>query len=160
MTNLYQFTLKNIEGHDLPLSAFNNQVILIVNVASQCGLTPQYSELQNLYETYKDKGFEVLGIPCNQFLGQEPGSHEEIKSFCETRYGVTFTVTEKVDVNGSNRTPLYDFLAGDSATFPGDIEWNFEKFLIDRQGNVLQRFSPKVTPMTPEITQAIEQGLK
>src|SRR5690606_4464561 len=118
----------------------------VVNVASKCGLTPQYKKLEPLYREYQAKGFAILGLPCNQFMGQEPGTDEEIQNFCATKYDVTFPLSGKVDVNGANRNPLYTFLAGEQAKFPGDIQWNFEKFLIGKNGDVVKRFSPKVEP--------------
>jgi len=144
----------------LPLSQFKGEVLLLVNVASQCGLTPQYAGLKNLKDTYSDQGFQVLGLPCNQFAGQEPGTESEIKKFCETNFQVTFPLTSKIDVNGHNRDPLYAHLAGEAAKFPGDITWNFEKFLVSKDGEVLQRFSPKTMPESEEVIQAIEKAIK
>ena len=152
----YEFTMQTLSGEEQNLADYNGKVTLIVNVASECGLTPQYTQLQALYEKYQDKNFQVVGFPCNQFGAQEPGSAEQIASFCETRYQVTFPMMEKVDVNGANRADLYTYLAGDGAAFPGDITWNFEKFLVDKTGAVVQRFSPKTAPDAPEIIEAIE----
>ena len=121
-------------------------MLLVVNVASKCGLTPQYAGLENLYQTYRERGFAVLGVPCNQFAGQEPGSEADIQSFCSLNYGVSFPMSAKVEVNGSARHPLYRLLAGEGAEFPGDITWNFEKFLLGPDGRVLARFSPRTAP--------------
>ncbi len=159
MSTIYDFTLNKLGGGQLPLSQFSGKVLLVVNVASKCGLTPQYQQLEAIYRTYKAQGFEVLGIPCNQFMGQEPGSDEEIQSFCSTRYDVSFPMSSKVEVNGAGRDPLYTFLAGDAASFAGDIQWNFEKFLIGKDGGVIQRFSPKVAPDAPEVIEAIRAAL-
>ena len=132
-----------------------------MNVASQCGLTPQYAGLQELHEEYAERGLVVLGFPCNQFAGQEPGSEAEIKTFCETRYGVTFPMFAKIDVNGASRAPLYAFFTSQPTQpdGPGDIMWNFAKFLVDKQGNVVARFNPRVAPDAPELTSAIEKTL-
>ena len=134
---------------------------LIVNVASKCGLTPQYEQLEAIHERYADRGFSVLGVPCNQFMEQEPGSAEEIATFCSTTYGVTFPMTEKVEVNGDGRHPLYDQLTpvADAEGRDGDIQWNFEKFLVGADGQVVARFAPTVVPDEPAITAAIEAAL-
>jgi len=134
---------------------------LLVNVASKCGLTPQYSELESLQKTYGDRGFSVLGFPCNQFMGQEPGTHAEIVEFCSTTYGVTFPLMEKIDVNGDDRHALYEVLTAtaDAEGVDGDIRWNFEKFLVGRDGNVVARFSPLVLPDAPEVVDTIEKAL-
>ncbi len=152
-------TVKDIDGKDVSLKAYRGKVLLIVNVASHCGFTPQYKALEAVYEKYKDKGFAVLGFPCNQFGAQEPGTNEEIKQFCSSKYNVTFPLFDKIDVNGANRHPLYESLAGKSSPYPGDIKWNFSKFLIGRDGTILKRFESKVTPDSPEVTQAIEAAL-
>ena len=133
----------------------------MVNVASRCGLTPQYSGLEKLHEQYSAQGFTVLGVPCNQFLGQEPGSAEEIAEFCSATYGVTFPMTEKVEVNGEGRHPLYQRLVGtaDGEGYSGDIRWNFEKFLVGRDGRVVGRFSPQTEPEAPELVAAVEAQL-
>jgi glutathione peroxidase len=128
-------------------------------VASQCGLTPQYKALEALQEKYQAKGFTVLGFPCNQFGSQEPGTNEEIKQFCSSKYNVTFPLFDKIDVNGSKRHELYVALAGEKSPFPGDIKWNFGKFLIGRDGKIIKRFEPKTTPDAPEVTAAIEAAL-
>lgn len=159
MSNFYDFSLSKLGGGELKLSDFKGKVVLVVNVASKCGLTPQYKKLEPLYREYKAKGFEVLGIPCNQFMGQEPGSDEEIQSFCSTRYDVTFPMSGKIEVNGEGRDSLYQFLAGTDAAFPGDIQWNFEKFIIGKDGNVLKRFSPKVEPDAEEVIASIKSAL-
>jgi glutathione peroxidase len=161
MTTLHDFSAKGIDGTEQSLRDYAGKVALIVNVASQCGLTPQYGGLEELYTHFKDRGLVVLGFPCNQFGGQEPGSEGEIKTFCETRYGVTFPLFGKIDVNGPDRHPLYAFLTG-AATAPdgpGDIRWNFAKFLIDRQGKVVARFPPTTVPASDEIVAALEQQL-
>ncbi|MDH6226463.1 glutathione peroxidase [Streptomyces sp. MJP52] len=135
--------------------------LLIVNVASRCGLTPQYNGLEKLQERYAERGFSVLGVPCNQFMGQEPGSAEEIAEFCSATYGVTFPMTEKVEVNGAGRHPLYRRLTGfaDAGGHAGDVRWNFEKFLVDREGNVVARFAPQTEPEADEVVAAIEKVL-
>ncbi len=158
--NLYQIPLKDIDGKDTSLEAYKGKVLLIVNVASKCGLTPQYAALESLYEKYKDQGFVVLGFPCNQFAGQEPGSSAEIKQFCSGKYNVTFPMFSKIDVNGPDRHPLYVALAGQESPFPGDIKWNFNKFLIGRDGKILNRFEPKTKPDSEEVVKAIEAALK
>lgn len=145
--SFYDFEMKNIQGKTVKLSKFKNNVILVVNTASKCGLTPQYEGLEELYKTNKSKGFVVLGFPCNQFLGQEPGTSEEIQSFCTNKYNVTFPLFEKIEVNGENAHPLYLFLKGQQPLEgKNDIRWNFEKFLIDKSGKVVKRYSPKTKP--------------
>ncbi|MDG9707662.1 glutathione peroxidase [Streptomyces sp. DH10] len=150
-----------LQGGSADLSQYAGKVVLVVNVASKCGLTPQYNGLEKLHERYAERGFTVLGVPCNQFLGQEPGSAEEIADFCSATYGVTFPMTEKVEVNGENRHPLYDRLTGfaDAEGHSGDIRWNFEKFLIGRDGTVVARFSPQTEPESDEVVAAIEAQL-
>ena len=143
MSTLQSFDVAGIDGGENPLPGLEGQVVLLVNVASQCGLTPQYSGLQQLYSELKDQGFAVVGLPCNQFGAQEPGSEDEIVRFCETKFGVEFPMTEKIDVNGDDRHPLYVWL---TETFPGDIEWNFEKFLVNRDGEVVRRYPPATAP--------------
>src|SRR3982750_638387 len=159
MTTAHDFTLKTINGADKPLSDYKGRVLLVVNVASECGYTPQYTGLQSLYDDYKDKGFTIVGVPCNQFGGQEPGSNKEIREFCSATFHVTFPMLEKTDVNGANRHPLYVQLAGKASPFPGNIEWNFTKFLVGRDGKILARFSSKVKPDAPELRAAIESAL-
>jgi glutathione peroxidase len=150
-----------LQGGSADLSRYAGTAVLVVNVASKCGLTPQYAGLERLQERYAGRGFTVLGVPCNQFLGQEPGSSEEIAEFCSATYGVTFPMTEKVEVNGENRHPLYDRLTGhaDAEGHSGDIRWNFEKFLIGRDGKVAARFSPQTEPESAEVVAAIEAQL-
>lgn len=157
--SLYDIPLKDIDGNPAKLDAYKGKVLLIVNVASKCGLTPQYSALEKVYQKYKDQGLVVLGFPCNQFGNQEPGSNEEIKEFCSNKYQVTFPMFDKLDVNGANRHPLYAELAGKESPFPGDIKWNFNKFLIGRDGKILKRIEPKTTPDSKEVTDAIEAAL-
>ncbi|GFM53047.1 glutathione peroxidase [Pseudomonas capsici] len=159
MSAFHDITLKALNGQELPLAPLKNTVVLVVNVASKCGLTPQYAALESLYQQYKDKGFSILGLPCNQFAGQEPGSEQEIQEFCKLNYGVTFALGEKLEVNGAQRHPLYRLLAGEGAEFPGDITWNFEKFLVGRNGAVIARFSPRMAPDDPVVIQAIEKAL-
>ncbi|KOV66194.1 glutathione peroxidase [Streptomyces sp. MMG1121] len=150
-----------LQGGSAHLEGYAGQAVLIVNVASKCGLTPQYSGLEKLQERYGDQGFTVLGVPCNQFLGQEPGSAEEIAEFCSATYGVTFPLTEKVEVNGEGRHPLYERLVGfaDGEGHSGDIRWNFEKFLIGRDGRIVARFSPQTEPESAQVVAAIEGQL-
>ncbi|QWB28370.1 glutathione peroxidase [Streptomyces koelreuteriae] len=150
-----------LQGGSADLSQYAGQAVLVVNVASKCGLTPQYTGLEKLQERYAQRGFTVLGVPCNQFLGQEPGSAEEIAEFCSATYGVTFPLTEKVEVNGDDRHPLYDRLTGfaDAEGHSGDIRWNFEKFLIGRDGRVVARFSPQTEPESDEVVRAVEAQL-
>ncbi|MBC3954786.1 MULTISPECIES: glutathione peroxidase [Pseudomonas] len=159
MSAFHDIKLKALDGHELSLADFKNNVVLVVNVASKCGLTPQYAALENLYQRYKDKGLTILGLPCNQFAGQEPGSEKEIAEFCELNYGVTFPLGEKLEVNGPQRHPLYRLLAGEGAEFPGDITWNFEKFLVRKSGEVIARFSPRTLPDDATVIQAIEKAL-
>ena len=156
---VYEFTPKGMDGKDVALSKYDGQVLLIVNVASQCGYTPQYPGLEKLYEKYKDKGFAVLGFPCNQFGGQEPGTETEIKTFCETSFGVKFPLFAKIEVNGENTHPLYAFLKKAQPGLLGTegIKWNFTKFLVDRKGNPVKRYASKDTPeeIDPEIEKLI-----
>ncbi|KUN70268.1 glutathione peroxidase [Streptomyces canus] len=150
-----------LTGGSADLGRYAGKAVLIVNVASKCGLTPQYNGLEKLQERYADQGFTVLGVPCNQFLGQEPGSAEEIAEFCSATYGVTFPLTEKVEVNGEGRHALYERLVGfaDAEGHTGDIRWNFEKFLIGRDGSVVARFSPQTEPESDELVSAVEGAL-
>ncbi|MFJ9118109.1 glutathione peroxidase [Streptomyces sp. NPDC102394] len=150
-----------LQGGSAGLPQYAGRAVLIVNVASKCGLTPQYAGLERLQERFADQGFTVLGVPCNQFLGQEPGSSEEIAEFCSATYGVTFPMTEKVEVNGDGRHPLYDRLVSfaDAEGHDGDIRWNFEKFLIGRDGKVVARLSPQTEPEAAEVVAAIESAL-
>lgn len=153
--------LKTLDGSPDALAAARGKVTLVVNVASACGLTPQYTQLEGLQKSYADQGFTVLGVPCNQFGEQEPGSPEEIETFCSTTYGVTFPMSEKVEVNGENRHALYEALVttADAEGHVGDIRWNFEKFLLGRDGSVLARFDPMTTPDDAAVTEAIESAL-
>jgi glutathione peroxidase len=158
--SIYRFQVKTIDGQEISLNQYEGKVALIVNTASKCGFTPQFSELQSLYEEYKDKGFVVLGFPCNQFMSQEPGSEEDIKSFCELNYGVTFPMFAKVEVNGVYTHPLFSYLRKQTPRIFGinTIKWNFTKFLVDSKGNVVKRFAPTIKPH--EIVKDIEALLK
>jgi glutathione peroxidase len=157
--SLYDIPLKDIDGKNTSLKPYQGKVLLVVNVASHCGYTPQYAALEALNRKYKDQGLAVLGFPCNQFGGQEPGTAEEIKQFCSSKYDVTFPLFEKIEVNGAHRHPLYGLLAGKDSPFAGDIKWNFTKFLISRDGKILKRFESKVKPDSPEVVEAIESAL-
>jgi glutathione peroxidase len=157
--SLYDIPLKDIDGQATSLAPYRGKVLLIVNVASKCGNTPQYEQLEALYEKHKSDGFEVLGFPCNQFGQQEPGSNEQIKEFCSSTYSVTFPLFDKLDVNGEHRHPLYTALAGEKSPFPGNIGWNFEKFLVGRDGKILHRFAPRTKPDAPEVVAAIDEAL-
>jgi glutathione peroxidase len=158
---IYGFTLNSIDGKPAPLADYKGKVVLIVNVASQCGYTPQYSALEAIYEKYKDQGFVILGFPANDFGAQEPGTNEEIKTFCTRKYSVTFPMYAKISVKGDDQAPLYAYLTKETGSgISGDIKWNFTKFLVDRNGKVVQRFEPAVTPDSQEVTGAIEKQLK
>jgi glutathione peroxidase len=159
MQPLPDFALKRLDGGKDSLGAYRGQVLLIVNVASQCGYTPQYKELQALYERYRDRGFSILGFPSNDFGKQEPGSDQEIAKFCRANYGVEFPMFTKSKILGENAHPLYRELASRPEPIGGDVTWNFEKYLVDREGRVAARFDPEVTPEDPRITQDIEQLL-
>ena len=159
MTALKDFTVNDIDGQPLPLSRFDGKAVLLVNVASKCGLTPQYEGLEALWREGKDMGLVVVGLPCNQFGAQEPGTPKQIKEFCSLSYDVSFPITEKIEVNGPGRHPLYQWLAGPGAKFPGDIRWNFEKFLIGRDGQVRERFAPDTTPEDAGLKSAIAAAL-
>ncbi len=158
---LYDITINTLAGEPSSLGEYRGKALLIVNVASKCGLTPQYAGLERLHNNYKDRGFSVLGFPCNQFLGQEPGTPEEIQAFCSATYGVSFPLFEKIDVNGEGRHPIYDELSmvPDADGEAGDIKWNFEKFLISSQGEVVARFRPQLEPEDPIIIDAVEAQL-
>lgn len=160
MTNLWDIPLNNIDGKATSLRAFEGKVVLVVNVASQCGLTPQYEQLESVYLKYKDQGLVVAGFPCNDFAGQEPGSNAEIKQFCSSKFQVSFPLFDKLHVKGAGQHPLYQALTGKQAPFPGDVKWNFGKFLVSRQGTILKRFEPAIKPDAPEVIQAIESALK
>src|SRR5437763_6092937 len=160
-SSVYDFTLNSIDGAPTPLSSFKGKVVLLVNVASKCGYTPQYAGLEKLYEKYKDQGLVLVGIPANNFGGQEPGSNEEIKTFCSRNYNVTFPLMSKVSVKGTDKTPLYQYLT-DATVNPktaGEIKWNFTKFLVDKKGNVINRFESAVTPESADLVKAIEAAL-
>lgn len=155
-SSIYEFTLKTIDGAPAPLSQYQGKVVLIVNVASRCGYTPQYAGLEKLYRKYKDRGFVILGVPANNFGGQEPGTEAEIREFCKRNYDVTFPMMSKVSVKGADMVPLYRYLT--SAT-GGDVQWNFTKFLVGKDGRVIARFEPNVAPDSPELIAAIEKAL-
>ncbi len=157
--DLYAIPLKNIDGDAASLAPYRGKVMLIVNVASKCGYTPQYKELEAVYRAHRDAGLVVLGFPCNQFGQQEPGTNAEIKAFCSLNFQVSFPLFDKLDVNGEHRHPLYTALAGADSPFPGDIGWNFTKFVIGRDGRILARFSSKVKPDAPEVLAAIQSAL-
>jgi glutathione peroxidase len=157
--SIYDIPLKDIDGNQTSLKPYQGKVLLIVNVASKCGFTPQYKALEALYQKYKDQGLVVLGFPCNQFAHQEPGTDAEIKEFCTSKYDVTFPMFDKIEVNGANRHPLYVLLAGKESPFPGDIGWNFTKFIVGSDGKILKRFSSSVKPDSAEVAQAIESAL-
>lgn len=160
--SIYDFIMKDIDGHDVQIGRYRGQVLLIVNVASKCGHTPQYEGLQNIYLKYKDQGFALLGFPANNFLHQEPGTNQEIKNFCSLRYNVTFPLFSKISVKGEDKAPLYRFLTEKETNpaFSGEIKWNFTKFLISKSGKTIGRFASGIKPESPEITQAIEGALK
>lgn len=159
--SIYDIDIASLDSTPGALSRLDDTVTLVVNVASKCGLTPQYTQLELLQERYGDRGFSVLGVPCNQFMEQEPGTPEEIAAFCSTTYGVTFPLTEKIEVNGDDRHPLYQELTriADAEGHDGDIRWNFEKFLVGSDGTVLARFAPTTVPDDPSIIEAIESAL-
>ena len=159
-TKLQDIPLKDINGKETSLGAYKGQVLLVVNVASKCGLTPQYKALEAVHQKYKDKGFSVLGFPCNDFGSQEPGTNQEIKEFCSTKYAVTFPLFDKLHVKGPEQHKLYAALTGTTSPYPGEIKWNFGKFLIGKDGKILKRFEPKVAPDSPEVMAAIEAALK
>lgn len=156
--NIYDVTVKDMDSKDISLADYKGKVLLIVNVASHCGYTKQYEGLEKIYEQNKDKGFEILAFPSNDFGEQEPGTNEEIKQFCESKYNITFKLFDKITVQGSNASPLYEILMNNAPT-KGAIDWNFEKFLIDRNGNITGRYKSKVTPESEELTSAINAEL-
>ena len=160
--SLYDIPLHTLSGADTSLADYKGKTVLVVNVASKCGLTPQYEGLERLQKRYEDRGFTVLGVPCNQFGGQEPGTAEEIESFCSVTYGVTFPMLEKLEVNGETRHDLYSELTQtpDAEGAAGDVQWNFEKFLVTPQGTVAARFRPQTQPESAEVVAAIESQLK
>lgn len=159
-SSLYAIPLTLNDGTETDFGRFRGKVVLVVNVASQCGFTPQYAGLQALYQKYQGRGFDILGVPCNQFAGQEPGSDQDIQEFCSRNFGVTFPLTKKADVRGKEQHPLYAELTKfKNGILPGLIKWNFEKFLISSEGNIVARFAPNVEPDDPEISAAIEREL-
>lgn len=161
MTDLQSIELETLGGEPTTLGEYSGRAVLLVNVASKCGLTPQYSALEKLATDYADRGLTVVGVPCNQFMGQEPGTAEEIQTFCSATYGVTFPLLAKIEVNGDNRHPLYSVLTetADADGAAGDVQWNFEKFLIAPDGTVVNRFRPRTVPDAPEVIGAIEAQL-
>jgi len=160
--SVLDFTMRSIDEKEVPLSTYRGKVLLIVNVASRCGNTKQYEGLQKLYEIYRERGFEVLGFPANNFLGQEPGTNVDIKEFCSTKYGVTFPMFSKISVKGGDQHPLYRFLTSDSTNpkYSGSVKWNFQKYLINRDGEVIAKFAPGDEPMSADVVSAIEAALK
>ncbi len=161
MASLHDFTHETLDGKPRPLADFKGKPVLVVNVASRCGLTPQYAGLQKLQQTYGPLGFNVLGFPCNQFMGQEPGSEAQIAEFCTKHYGVTFPMFAKLEVNGAGRAPLFAWLTQEKTApdGPGDVAWNFAKFLVGKDGKLIARFNPRVAPDAPELIAAIEKAL-
>jgi len=159
MSTLWDFEINTIQGGDNLIPALKDKLVLAVNVASKCGLTPHYKGLESLYEENEEQGFVVVGFPCNQFGEQEPGTEDEIVAFCTTNYGVKFPMTTKIDVNGDGRHPIYAWLTDEANGFPGDIEWNFEKFLIDRNGRIVGRYPPATTPEDAGLLQDIADRL-
>ncbi len=157
-TSLYDFTMLDIDGKPVNLGQYRGKVLLLVNTASFCGNTPQYSDLQSLYEQYHDKGFEILAFPANNFGQQEPGSNEEIKSFCFTKYSLTFPLFSKISVKGTDKHPLYQYLT-EQSPYSGEVEWNFQKYLVDRSGNIVGRFHHRTKPSAPEVVKEVERTL-
>jgi glutathione peroxidase-family protein len=162
MKSIYDFRVADINGNDVNLIDYKGKVLLIVNVASKCGFTPQYKGLQKIYSEYKDKGFEILAFPSNDFMGQEPGTNEQIKNFCQLNYQVSFPLFSKISVKGKSIHPLYRFLTEKNTNpeFAGGITWNFNKFLVDRKGNIVNRFDSKTEPQNPELVKAVEKALQ
>ncbi len=158
--NVYKYKVLNIDKEEVALSDYKGKVLLIVNVASKCGFTPQYKGLEKIYRKYKPQGFEILAFPCNDFKNQEPGTNEEIKNFCSVNYDVTFPLFDKISVKGENKAPLYKMLTDNPVTGKSEVRWNFEKFLIDKNGNVVKRFRSPTKPDSTKITSAIEELLK
>jgi glutathione peroxidase len=156
---VYSFTMKTIDGKDKPLAEYAGKVLIIVNVASFCGYTPQYKDLEEVYQKYKDKGLVILGFPANNFGQQEPGTDEEIKTFCDTKYNVTFDLFSKISVKGNDQHPLYRYITKDSP-FPGEVKWNFQKYLIDKKGNIVAMYPSKVKPTDKDFIQQVELLLK
>jgi glutathione peroxidase len=159
-SSVYEFTMNSIDGQPLPMASFKGKVMLIVNVASKCGFTPQYEGLEAVYEKYKDQGLVIVGFPANNFMSQEPGTNEEIKTFCSRTYNVKFPLFSKISVKGDDKAALYQFLTDPSSKTGGEIKWNFTKFLVDRDGKVIARFESPVKPDSPEVISAIEKALK
>src|ERR1700737_682240 len=159
--SVFDYTLSTIDGQLVLLSAYKGKVVMLVNVASRCGFTPQYTALEAIYEKYNERGFVIIGIPANNFGAQEPGTNQEIKTFCQSKYNVTFPMMSKVSVKGEDKTPLYQYLTDKSANpkTGGDIQWNFTKLLVGPDGQIIERFEPKVTPDSPEVIAAIEKAL-
>jgi len=156
-SSIHEFNMNSIDGKPAPLSAYKGKVVLVVNVASRCGYTPQYTGLEALYKKYKDQGLVIVGFPANNFGAQEPGTNEEIKTFCSSKYSVTFPMYSKISVAGNDKAPLYEYL---TSTGGGEVKWNFTKFLIGPDGKVIQRFESKVTPESPELVSAVEKAVK
>ena len=155
---LYGFRLPDIDGHPVDLKTFKGKVLLIVNTASMCGNTPQYADLQEMYERYQERGFEILAFPANDFGQQEPGTNQEIKGFCYTRYSITFPLFSKISVVGKDKHPLYQYLT-EQSPFPGRVTWNFQKYLVDRSGNVIGKYDPGMNPLSPTIVSDLEKAL-
>ena len=160
MDNINDITVLDMDKKEIKLSDYNGKVLLIVNVASECGSTPQYKGLEEIYKEYNPKGFEILAFPCNDFGGQEPGTNEQIQNFCSSKFGVTFKLFDKVKVLGDDKSPLYQRLTNNSVTEKGDVKWNFEKFLISKEGKIVNRFRTKVEPTSEEVIFGIESELK
>ena len=160
--SVYDYNLKTIDGQPMPLASLKGKVVMLVNVASRCGYTPQYAGLESLYEKHKSEGFVIVGIPANNFGSQEPGTNAEIKTFCKSKYDVTFPMMSKVSVKGSDEAPLYQYLTdkGANPTTGGEIQWNFTKFLVGRDGQILERFEPAVAPNDPTLNAAVEKALR
>ena len=156
--SIYDFTLDDIDGKPLPLNKFRGKVLLVVNTASFCGNTPQYEQLQSMYDKYQEKGLEILAFPANNFGQQEPGTNEEIKSFCYTKYSLTFPLFSKISVKGGDKHPLYRYLT-EQSPFPGEVEWNFQKYLVDRSGNIIARYHHRTKPLSEEIVRDVERTL-
>lgn len=160
MDNINDITVLDMNNKQVNLSDYNGKVLLIVNVASECGYTKQYAGLQDIYEKYNPEGFEILAFPCNDFGGQEPGTNKQIQNFCSSKFGVTFKLFDKIKVLGNDKSPLYERLINNSVTEKGDVKWNFEKFLISKEGKIVERFRTKVEPTNDEVISAIERELK
>ena len=160
MDNINDITVLDMNNKEIKLSEYNGKVLMIVNVASECGYTKQYAGLQKVYEKYNSQGFEILAFPCNDFGGQEPGTNEQIQNFCSSKFGVTFKLFDKIKVIGDDKSPLYEKLINNSVTEKGDVKWNFEKFIISKEGNIVLRFRHKVEPTSDDVISAIESELK